>query len=216
MVLERIVDTLSILIVGTLLMIFQYQLLFDLLSKTYLAHYSGSIHQFTTGYLGIVLIVALITLGGGFFYFLYYMRDHHILGKVWKFISGILNGLASILKLDNPLLFIFYSFLIWFMYFLMIYICFSCLPETSGMGVFAGLACLFFGGFAYIISPGGLGTYPPIIGAVLVLYKVAFTIGFGFGWLVWSVQTGAVIVFGVISFILVSRNFSVTTKTQQV
>jgi hypothetical protein len=142
------------------------------------------------------------------------MRDHHILGKVWSFITGILHGLASILKLDNPLLFIFYSFLIWFMYFMMIYICFLGLPETAHLGVWPGMACLFFGGFAFIISPGGLGAYPATIGAVLVLYKVAFTVGFGFGWLVWSFQTASVILFGVLSFILVSRNFSVTQKPE--
>jgi uncharacterized membrane protein YbhN (UPF0104 family) len=141
------------------------------------------------------------------------MRDHHILGRVWAFLMGIFHGLASISKLDNPLLFIFYSLLIWFMYFLMIYLCFLGLPETAGLSVWAGMACLFFGGFAFIISPGGLGAYPATIGAVLLLYNVAFTVGFGFGWLVWVVQTAAVIIFGVLSFILVSRNFSVTSKT---
>jgi uncharacterized protein (TIRG00374 family) len=214
MVLERMVDMVSILIVGALLMAFQYQLLFDLLNNTILAHYSGNIKQLTTGYGGILLIVAIVTLGSGLLYFLYYMRDHHILGKVWSFITGILHGLASILKLDNPLLFIFYSFLIWFMYFMMIYICFLGLPETAHLGVWPGMACLFFGGFAFIISPGGLGAYPATIGAVLVLYKVAFTVGFGFGWLVWSFQTASVILFGVLSFILVSRNFSVTQKPE--
>jgi len=213
MVLERIVDMVSILLVGALLMAFQYQLLFDLLNSTILSHYSGTINQFTSGYGGILLIVALITVGGGGLYFLYYMRDHHILGRVWSFITGILHGLASISRLDNPLLFIFYSFLIWFMYFLMIYLCFWCLPETYHMGVWPGLACLFFGGFAFIISPGGLGAYPATIGAVLLLYHISFTVGFGFGWLVWGVQTAAVIISGIISFVLVSRNFSVTTKT---
>ena len=212
MVLERMVDMVSILVVGALLMAFQYQLLFDLLNNTILAHYSGSIKQLTSGYGGIMLIVAMITIGSGLLYFLYYMRDHHILGKVWKFIIGIFHGLASILKLDNPMLFIFYSVLICFMYFMMIYICFLSLPETAHLGVWPGMACLFFGGFAFIISPGGLGAYPATMGAVLILYKVAFTVGFGFGWLVWSFQTASVILFGVISFILVSRNFSVIQK----
>ncbi len=213
MVLERMVDMVSILLVGALLMVFQYKLLFDLLDKTILAHYSGTINQLTSGYKGILLLLMLLIAGIGFLYFLYRMREHTILGKVWRFIAGIMHGLASILKLDNPLLFIFYSFLIWFMYFMMIYICFMCLPETHDLGVWAGMACLFFGGFAFIISPGGLGAYPATIGAVLLLYNVAFTVGFGFGWLVWVVQTAAVIVCGIMSFILVSRNFSVTAKT---
>jgi len=213
MVLERMVDMVSILIVGALLMAFQYQLLFDLLNTTILSHYSGTFKLFTSGYGAILLLVALVAVGLGGLYFLYTMREHPILGKVWGFIAGILHGLASISKLDNPLLFVFYSFLVWFMYFMMIYLCFMCLPETASMGIWAGMACLFFGGFAFIISPGGLGAYPATIGAVLLLYKVAFTVGFGFGWLVWSVQTAAVIIFGVISFILVSRNFTVTQKS---
>jgi uncharacterized protein (TIRG00374 family) len=212
MVLERMVDMVSILLIGAVLMAFQYQLLFDLLNNTILSHYAGTVHQLTTGYVGILLIVVLIAAGAGVLYFLYRMREHPILGRVWGFIAGIMHGLASISKLDNPLLFIFYSFLVWFMYFLMIYMCFWCLPETSPLGIWAGLACLFFGGFAFIISPGGLGAYPATIGAVLLLYNVPFAVGFGFGWLVWAVQTAAVIIFGVVSFILVSRNFSVTTS----
>jgi uncharacterized protein (TIRG00374 family) len=214
MVLERMIDMVSILLVGGVLMVFQYQLLFDLLNNTILSHYSGTAKYFTSGYGGILLLISLIAINAGFLYFLYRMREHSILGKVWRFIAGIADGLASILKLDNPFLFIFYSFLIWFMYFLMIYMCFFCLPETAHLGIWAGLACLFFGGFAFIISPGGLGAYPATIGAVLLLYKVVFTVGFGFGWLVWSVQTGAVIIFGVLSFILVSRNFTVSTKSE--
>jgi hypothetical protein len=215
MVLERMVDMVSILLVGALLMIFQYQLLFDLLNDTILKHYSGSLEVLTTGYFGIVMLLTLIAAGAGFIYFLYRMREHPILGKVWHFGMGILHGLASVLRLERPILFIFYSFLVWFMYFLMIYLCFMGLPETAGLGVWAGLACLFFGGFAFIISPGGLGAYPATIGAVLLLYKVSFTVGFGLGWLVWTSQTAAVILFGVISFILVSRNFTVTTKPTQ-
>jgi hypothetical protein len=212
MVLERMVDMVTILIVGAILMVFQYQLLIDLFKDKVLSNYAGYIDKLTTGYWGIMLLITATAMGLGALYFLYKLREHHIIGKVWTFIVGIVHGLASILKLDNPLLFIFYSILIWVMYFMMTYLCFQALPETTSMGVLAGMACLFFGGFAYIISPGGLGAYPATIGAVLLLYNVPFNIGFGFGWLAWSVQTAAVIVFGVISFILVSRNFTFHTK----
>jgi uncharacterized protein (TIRG00374 family) len=211
MVLERMVDMVTILLVGAILMIFQYQLLVDLFNDKILSHYTGSIQMFTKGYWGILLIITVVAMGLGGFYFLYRLREHHIIGKVWTFLMGIVHGLASVLKLDNPLLFIFYSILIWVMYFMMTYLCFQALPETASMGVLAGMACLFFGGFAYIISPGGLGAYPATVGAVLLLYHVSFNVGFGFGWLVWAVQTAAVIIFGVISFILVSRNFTFNT-----
>ena len=214
MVLERMVDVVTMLAVGSILMIFQYQLLIDLFRDKVLSNYTDSIQKLTTGYWGVLLLVTAAAAGLGGMYFLYRMREHHIIGRIWSFIVGIIHGLASILKLDNPLLFIFYSLLIWVMYFMMTYLCFRALPETASMSVLAGMACLFFGGFAYIISPGGLGAYPATVGAVLLLYGVDFTIGFGFGWLAWALQTAAVIIFGVISFILVSRNFTFhTSKT---
>jgi len=49
--------------------------------------------------------------------FLYKQREHPMLGKVWLFIKGMFDGLASIGRLNNPVLFIFYSILIWVMYF---------------------------------------------------------------------------------------------------
>ena len=214
MVLERMVDMVTILLVGAILMVFQYKLLIDLFEDKVLSNYAGTIDKLTTGYWGIVLLITAVAAGVGLVYLLYRLRGHHIIGKVWSFLMGIMHGLASVLKLDNPLLFIFYSILIWVMYFMMTYLCFQALPETTSMGVLAGMACLFFGGFAYIISPGGLGAYPATIGAVLLLYHVDFNVGFGFGWLVWAVQTAAVIIFGVISFILVSRNFTFDTKTE--
>ena len=214
MVLERMVDMVTILLVGAILMVFQYKLLIDLFEDKVLSNYAGTIDKLTTGYWGIVLLIIAMAAGLGLVYLLYRLRGHHIIGKVWSFLMGIMHGLASVLKLDNPLLFIFYSILIWVMYFMMTYLCFQALPETTSMGVLAGMACLFFGGFAYIISPGGLGAYPATIGAVLLLYHVDFNVGFGFGWLVWAVQTAAVIIFGVISFILVSRNFTFDTKTE--
>ena len=214
MVLERMVDMVTILLVGAILMVFQYKLLIDLFEDKVLSNYAGTIDKLTTGYWGIVLLITAVAAGLGLIYLLYRLREHHIIGKVWNFLMGIMHGLASVLKLDNPLLFIFYSILIWVMYFMMTYLCFQALPETTSMGVLAGMACLFFGGFAYIISPGGLGAYPATIGAVLLLYHVDFNVGFGFGWLVWAVQTAAVIIFGVISFILVSRNFTFDTKTE--
>lgn len=212
MVLERMVDMVTILVVGALLMLFQYQLLFDLLNQTILKHYASLFRQLSTGTNGIFMVLVLLFLLVGFFFLLYWLREHHIFGRLWRFLTGILHGLASIVRLEQPLLFLLYSVLIWLMYFMMIYTCFKALPETAGLGVFTGMACLFFGGFAFIISPGGLGAYPATIGAVLLLYQVPFTVGFGFGWLVWTAQTAAVIVFGIISFILVSRNFTMRSK----
>jgi uncharacterized membrane protein YbhN (UPF0104 family) len=208
MALERVVDMVTILLIGVLLMFFQYKLLFDLLNTTILAHYSETLSGTGT----VLILCALAALGLGGLYLLYRLRHHSLIGRVWQFVRGIFDGLYSIGRLNNPLLFIFYSILIWVMYFLMIFICFRALPETASLNMWAGLACLFFGGFAFIVSQGGIGAYPATVGAVLVLYHVAFEVGFAFGWLVWSLQTAGVIIMGVLALMLISRNFSLEQK----
>lgn len=214
MVLERLVDMVLMLLVGVLLMFFQYELLFSLLNDKILSHYMSGADQSHNSFLGVLLLLLLISIAGGILYFFYWMREHHIIGRVWTFLQGIWQGLASISKLENPFLFLVYSVLIWVMYFFMLYTCYQALPETAGLNVWSGLACLFFGGFAFIVSQGGIGAYPATLAAVLVLYGIAYEVGFAFGWLVWSLQTAAVILFGVISFILVSRNFTISAKKE--
>jgi uncharacterized protein (TIRG00374 family) len=211
MVLERLVDVVCMLLIGTLALALQYDLLMKFLNDKFLSHLSFDMARYTSSYLllfvAIVLVVVLV--GGG--YLIYRMRSHPFVVRVLGFVNGMIEGLLSIRKLKNPLLFIFYSVMIWAMYTYMLVICYYSLPETSSMGIVSGLAIVFFGGIAFIISQGGIGAYPPVVGLVLALYGVPYEVGFAFGWLVWSIQTIAVIICGVISFILVTRNFTFNT-----
>jgi hypothetical protein len=212
MVLERVVDVVCMLLIGVLALALEYDLLIKFLNEKFLSHLSFDTQKLSSSYFLVFIGILIVTLTGGFF-LLYKKKEHPYLAKFWVFVRGMIDGLLSIRRLKNPLLFIFYSALIWGMYTYMIVICYLSLPETSSLGFVSGLAIVFFGGIAFIVSQGGIGAYPPIVGLVLVLYGVPYEVGFAFGWLVWSIQTAAVIIFGVISFILVSRNFSVTTKT---
>ena len=74
--------------------------------------------------------------------------------------------------------------------------------SAAGMGWLAGLTILSFGSISMIITPGGLGSYPPIIAAILLLYGISEPGGLAFGWVAWSVQTAVIILFGIISLFL--------------
>ena len=86
----------------------------------------------------------------------------------------------------------------------MVYVSFWALPETSSLGLFAATACLFFGGFAMVATPGGIGAYPAVIGQVLLLYSIQGTIGYAFGSIVWAAQMGSILVGGLISLVLLA------------
>lgn len=119
-------------------------------------------------------------------------------------IKGLWQGFISIKDLDRPFMFIFHSVMIWVCYFLMIYLPFRMFPETAGLSLLAGGMCLFFGGAAYTITPGGLGLYPIFIQLILGVFGVTGSAAISLGLVVWSAQTAAVLVAGALSLILLA------------
>ena len=128
--------------------------------------------------------------------------------KTLKLFSGIWEGLKSIVKIKNPILFIIYSLLIWLNYYLMIYVGLQAIPQTSGLGLGAALSVLVLGSIGIMLTPGGIGLYPVIVAQTLVLYGISADSGYGaaIGWITWSSQTIMIIVLGSISVLLISLN----------
>ena len=71
--------------------------------------------------------------------------------KILNFIEGLREGFMSIKKMKNKSTFWFHTFSIWIMYFLMTYICFYSIPETSHLGISDGLFLLVLGGIGMVI-----------------------------------------------------------------
>ena len=93
--------------------------------------------------------------------------------KVADFIDGLKEGFKSIKKMKNKSSFWFHTFSIWIMYFLMTYICFHAIPETSHLGVSDGLFLLVLGGIGMVIpAPGGIGSYHLIVMIGLVALQI--------------------------------------------
>lgn len=122
--------------------------------------------------------------------------------KVKNIILGFWHGLWAISKIEKPFTFVFHSFLIWFLYFLMIYVCIYSLPETAHLGLGAGLSMLIFGSIGIMIVQGGIGIYPAIIAETLAIYGLQATTGYALGWLTWTAQTVSIVLVGVISLII--------------
>ena len=84
--------------------------------------------------------------------------------KVLAFIDGLKEGFKSIKNMKRKSAFWAHTFSIWIMYFLMTYICFSCMQETSHLTAGDGLFLLVLGGIGMVIpTPGGIGSYHAIV-----------------------------------------------------
>ncbi len=90
------------------------------------------------------------------------------------------------------------------MYWLMIYLVFYAVPGGSDITAMAALSILFFGTFAFLAVSGGFGAYPVMMGIVVSLYGLDAILGNAVGWLLWGGQTLMIVVFGIISFFLLS------------
>lgn len=79
-------------------------------------------------------------------------------GKILDFAKGLLDGLLSVTKLKNPVLFIFYTCAIWGCYYLTTYFSLSMFDFTFDLGFKAAFMLLVIGSFGIIIPvPGAVG-----------------------------------------------------------
>ena len=104
-----------------------------------------------------------------FFVVAYYLLKRWIVRtsfyeKIIEFIDGLKEGFKSIKKMKRKSAFWFHTFSIWIMYFLMTYICFFAIEETSNLTISDGLFLLVLGGIGMVIpTPGGIGSYHAIV-----------------------------------------------------
>lgn len=145
----------------------------------------------------LVIIVFLI--------FRKHIVEWRIYHKIKQIILGFWSGLLSVVKLKKPLLFVFYTFMIWVCYFFMFYVAIFAFPEFIATGNqlwMASLSCVVIGTIGFIISQGGLGAYPLLISSVLLLYGISKELGLAVGWVVWTTETLLYVVGGIISLII--------------
>jgi uncharacterized protein (TIRG00374 family) len=125
-----------------------------------------------------------------------------IILKLKQKLSGLIEGMLSILKMKNKWKYIFHSFFIWFSYLAMFYVTIFALPETANISFDVVVMGFIFGTIAVGFTNGGLGAYPLAIASILSLYGISEGIGTAFGYLIWVSQTLLTIFLGLLSYLL--------------
>ena len=120
--------------------------------------------------------------------------------KLVSYWAGLKEGFSSIMHLKKRKSFLAHTFFIWTMYLLQVYIGFQALSQTSHLGIGAAFSVLSLSTLAMIVSPGGIGAFPVAVQQVLLIYSID---NISFGWLMWAVSTGIILIAGLISFGLI-------------
>lgn len=118
--------------------------------------------------------------------------------KIQRILNEVGAGLRTVLRMKKNGWFLFHTLFIWFLYFLMTWVCFFCLESTSHLDVNAGMFILVVGGLG-MSAPvqGGIGAYHYIVSQGLQLFGISSTDGIAYATLVHTTQTLLVVVLGI-------------------
>ena len=212
-IVERIIDVLSLFVCILLAAAIEYKRLGNFFSEKVFDPLNEKFQLLVKSPLlfAAVVLVLLILL----IVFIYFLRKSKHKGSespIAKIIKGFVDGLRSVANLKRPWLFIFQSAFIWVLYYLGMYVALFAFPFTSGLGAGAALFLLVAGGLG-MSAPvqGGIGTYHLLVSQGLVLYGVAIEDGLAFAFMLHGLQLILVIALGIASLFLL---FSVRKSKQ--
>lgn len=123
--------------------------------------------------------------------------------KVGRFMKEMGGGILSIIHMKRRWEFLLFTVLIWAMYLAQLYVGLKSLPDTHHLSILTALVILVYGSIGMIVTPGGIGLYTLLVAQVLGAYNIADVPAQAFGWIAWVVQTGIIIVMGVISLLVI-------------
>ena len=187
---ERIVDMLIFLLFVTIGFISQFETIYQYLVN-------NGVKFETLIWAGILVFVVFVI-----FVLVWIYAEWKIILKLKQKLSGLIEGMQSILKMKDKWKYIFHSFFIWFSYLAMFYVTIFALPETTNISFDVVVMGFIFGTLAVGFTNGGLGAYPLAVASILSLYGISEGIGTAFGYLIWVSQTLLTIFLGLLSYLL--------------
>lgn len=204
-IIERVFDFLTLIILSIIAFFLEYKLIKDSVYNVFIVQ-SDKLRAFfefkTLIIIGIVIVLMIVLLilikksDGDF-------KKHPVYIKIRDIVKGFYIGIKTIKTMKNKWLFIFHTLFIWLTYFLMTYLIFFALPETSHLSLTAGLVVLTIGSLGFILpSPGGIGTYHFAAEQALGIYHVDKEGAKLYALIAHSSQTLTIIIVGAVCFII--------------
>jgi hypothetical protein len=195
-VVDRLVDGITLLIMIIFAFIFQFGVIYGYLAANLSIDTTAGRWVIPAVIFAFLLVLAL-------WVFRHRIKRWAILQRFRTTILGFIAGIKSIKTVKHPWIFAGHSLFIWLMYFLMNYWCLKAFDPTSSLGVAATLTVFVFGALGILFpSPGGMGTYHVMIVAGLVIYNISSEDAFSFANILYfSVQIFCNILFGTIALI---------------
>ena len=196
-VVERLIDVVMLLLCLFLVLVLQFNVVVNFLSKN--TDFSKVSEIFTSFWTYVVIagiVVVILVFKNSFAKSAVFFKIKGLWGKFSE-------GFLAIKNIENKGLFIFHTVFIWVMYFLMIYVCFFGFEFTSSLSPLAGLSVFVLGSLG-MVAPvqGGMGPWHFMVISSLLMYGITKTEGAAFALIVWSSLNAMIVLMGIVSLIL--------------
>ena len=166
---ERLIDMLVLLLIIFMVVLFQLDAVGGFLGKIFEPVFnsaSGNISVLAVLLLSVIVLFLLAL------WLLYHYRNKvkkwSYYTKARMFFDGFWNGIKTVLKMKQKWLFLFYTFLIWFLYALMTWIPLKMYAETGHLSFLDAVTLLAISSLGMVAPvPGGIGAYHIIVKSFL-------------------------------------------------
>ncbi|MSP85281.1 MAG: flippase-like domain-containing protein [Flavobacteriaceae bacterium] len=149
----------------------------------------------------ILIFVFVFTLFIAFI-LLYFYSKAKLINQFKLKITGLKEGLLSIIHMKRKWAYLGHTIFIWFSYIFMFYIGIFVITETNSLSFGAVLTSFVVGSIAIAFTNSGFGAFPFLIAKILLFYRISETAGNAFGWIIWTSQMLLLVFLGTISFLL--------------
>lgn len=195
-IVERIIDMITLLIILALALVIE----FNQLRVYFIDNFADKLTDVTKLFtftrilmavsFAVIFIIILVLAYKKY-------KEHTLVKKFNNLINGFIEGIRAVGKMEKKWLFIFHSFFIWFMYYMMTYVMFKALPATEHLGLTAGLTVLVMASFGFVVPvQGGIGAYHAAVLQALLLLGLSKTDGLIYAFVSHTFQTLLVVLVG--------------------
>ena len=154
--------------------------------------------------IGVGLIVAIIFVIIEIKEFLKRRKEHigmTIKQKLIEFKNNLIEGIKTILKLNNKWYFIGHTLFIFLMWLLMFYVVFLAFEPTSHLSIYIGATTFIMGGLAMLVPiPGGIGPWHFMVILTLSVYSINIDDGRIFALIAHSATNLIYIILGLLAY----------------
>ncbi len=205
---DRMIDLVCFVLIFFLALLLEFDLLWNYIVKNANINLSAGFRNPLVIFLLLLPLVGLWVI----WKFRFRLMQNPFLQRISKAAKGFAEGFRSLEKVRNTPLLVLHSLNIWFMYFLMTYLCFKAFAPTEHLGLVPALLIHVFGSLGMIIpTPGGMGSYHALVISGLALYGIDLNDAFSFAMIIFfTINIFGNILFGIIALILLpgyNRNY---------